>query len=573
MLHVLRHYIPLRKAILIVSETVLLTLAVVAGMSSHLWSADDRMARILATASLDPEQAFWRCLLSAFLVAVLAQIALSFNELYDFRVSSSRYERASRFLGSAGSAILLVTIAIALTRLWEVERVLDFPGLPFAQTVVLVTGSMGLAFVLLYVWRNVFHSILRRSRFNQRVLILGSGRLARRITEELEKRENSGFDIVAMIPSPALPRAGGAPDSSSGGRRSGERRASETSGPLGLSEPGTGNPWFEAGAAGFEAGTAGFEAGATASLPLEASTAPATRSGPRLVVSTHPPEAEPARPAPASLPGQAPLSEVAERLGVSDVVVAFEDRRGGLPTDELLKCRMNGIVVQEAEAFFESLTGKIPAEGMRPSYLIFNRGFVQHPMNELAKRCFDIVLATVLLIVAWPIMLAAAIAIRLDSSGPILFRQERSGQGGRAFVLFKFRSMREDAEKLTGPVWAQADDPRVTRVGRFLRDSRVDELPQLFNVLAGTMSFVGPRPERPTFVEELAEKIPYYNQRLTVKPGLTGWAQINYPYGNTVEDALQKLQYDLFYIKYQSFLFDLSILFNTIKTILLRKGT
>ena len=147
----------------------------------------------------------------------------------------------------------------------------------------------------------------------------------------------------------------------------------------------------------------------------------------------------------------------------------------------------------------------------------------------------------------------------MDSEGPILFRQERMGEGGKSFTLCKFRSMRADAEKLTGPVWAQKDDPRITRVGHFLRRTRVDELPQLFNVFAGTMSFVGPRPERPSFVEELSGQIPYYHQRHIVRPGLTGWAQINYPYGNTVEDALQKLQYDLFYIKYQSFLFDMSI--------------
>jgi len=171
------------------------------------------------------------------------------------------------------------------------------------------------------------------------------------------------------------------------------------------------------------------------------------------------------------------------------------------------------------------------------------------------------------------VMLAVAIAVRLDSPGPVFFRQERTGQGGRPFTLAKFRSMRQDAEKLSGPVWATEDDPRVTRVGRFLRKARLDELPQLFNILAGSMSLVGPRPERPHFVAELAKKLPYYLQRHTAKPGLTGWAQINYPYGSTVEDALQKLQYDLFYIKYQSLLFDLSILFHTVKTVLLRKGT
>jgi lipopolysaccharide/colanic/teichoic acid biosynthesis glycosyltransferase len=170
-------------------------------------------------------------------------------------------------------------------------------------------------------------------------------------------------------------------------------------------------------------------------------------------------------------------------------------------------------------------------------------------------------------------MALTAVAVRFDSPGPILFKQERIGRDGKPFTLIKFRSMYADAEKRTGPVWATEDDPRITRAGRFIRKARLDELPQLFNVLAGNMSLVGPRPEREHFVNELARQIPYYRQRHIVKPGVTGWAQINYPYGNTVEDALQKLQFDLFYIKNQSFLFDLSILFNTIKTVVLRKGT
>lgn len=183
------------------------------------------------------------------------------------------------------------------------------------------------------------------------------------------------------------------------------------------------------------------------------------------------------------------------------------------------------------------------------------------------------VLSAFILLLTWPLMLFTALIVRLDSKGPALFSQERVGLNGARFTLYKFRSMRTDAEKATGPVWAQKDDPRITRTGRFIRKTRLDELPQLFNVLWGHMSLVGPRPERQVFCDDLARQIPYYNQRHIVKPGLTGWAQINYPYGNTVQDALQKLQYDLFYIKNQSFLFDLSILFQTIKTVVLRKGT
>ena len=255
------------------------------------------------------------------------------------------------------------------------------------------------------------------------------------------------------------------------------------------------------------------------------------------------------------------------------VAVALEDRRGNLPTDELLSCRLAGIEVREREALYEQVTGKLAVEAMRPSYLIFNEGFSRSQRSDLAKRSADIALALLILLLTWPLMLLTALLVRLDSKGPALFSQERVGLNGQRFTLYKFRSMRTDAEKATGPVWAQKDDPRITRSGRFIRKTRLDELPQLFNVLWGHMSLVGPRPERQVFCDDLAHQIPYYNQRHIVKPGLTGWAQINYPYGNTVQDALQKLQYDLFYIKNQSFLFDLSILFQTIKTVVLRKGT
>jgi lipopolysaccharide/colanic/teichoic acid biosynthesis glycosyltransferase len=541
MLNVLRHYLPLRKALLILSETVLLTLVVMAVMSSHLWQPTQTTLGILARESLDPLDARWRVSVSSLIVAFLAQLSLAFNELYDFRVSSSRYERMARFLTSTSSAVLLVTLALVMTRAWDVERVLEFPALPFAQTVVLLTTALFAAFLLVFVWRHVFHLILRRSAFHERLLILGSGRSARRLMDELQARENSGFELVALL----------ARSDEVGDRRRGDRRAA------GASEANTGNPWFEASLRNEPAarGPAVFEDLTETKLLL----APAP--GSRLEL------------APAGAGEKEPLPELCQRLRVDLIVVAFEERRGSLPTEELLGCRLDGVQVQEAEAFFERLTGKIQAEAMRPSYLIFNPGFEVHPLAAMAKRLVDFVLAALGLLVLGPLMLAVALAVRLDSAGPVLFRQERVGRRGRAFTLCKFRSMRTDAEKLTGPVWASEDDPRVTRVGKWIRKTRMDELPQLFNILAGSMSLVGPRPERPHFVAELAQKLPYYNQRHTTKPGLTGWAQINYPYGNTVEDALQKLQYDLFYIKYQSLLFDLSILFHTVKTVLLRKGT
>jgi len=535
MLNVLRHYLPFRKALLILSELVLITLVVMAVMSSHLWTPGRPTRNLLALEGLDPSGARWRVLISSVMVALLAQLTLTFNELYDFRVSGSRFERMARFLTSSSSAVLLVTLALALVRVWDLDRILEFPPLPFAQTVVLLTTALFAAFFLVFFWRHFFHLILRRSSFGERLLILGAGRMARRVMDELQGRESSGFELVALL----------APSDRTGERRRGERRGEVAS---------TGNPWFEA-SQREEPSSGVFE----------------DLSETRIMLAPRP--GSPLEVAPREEVRHEPLQEVAARLGVDLIVVAFEERRGSLPTDELLRCRLAGVRVEEAESFFERLTGKIPAEAMRPSYLIFNPGFEMHPMAALAKRLVDFVLALVVLFFAWPVMLGVALAVRLDSPGPIFFRQERTGQRGRPFTLMKFRSMRTDAEKLSGPVWATEDDPRVTRIGRWIRKTRLDELPQLLNILAGSMSLVGPRPERPHFVNELAQKLPYYLQRHSVKPGLTGWAQINYPYGNTVEDALQKLQYDLFYIKYQSLLFDLSILFHTVKTVLLRKGT
>jgi len=271
--------------------------------------------------------------------------------------------------------------------------------------------------------------------------------------------------------------------------------------------------------------------------------------------------------------GEPSLLALVEELNVDLVIVALEDRRHTLPIRELLRCRLAGVEVREREEIYEQVTGRIAVAAMRPSYLIFNEGFRRHPRAALVKRLMDVLCSVVMLALGWPLMLLTAIAVRLDSSGPALFTQRRVGQDGRTFTLRKFRSMRADAERETGPVWTSEDDPRVTRVGRFIRKTRLDELPQLFNVLGGSMSLVGPRPERGHFVDELAERIPYFHQRHIVKPGVTGWAQINHRYGNTVEDAVLKLQYDLFYIKNHSLLFDLSILLGTIKTVVLRRGT
>jgi sugar transferase (PEP-CTERM system associated) len=267
----------------------------------------------------------------------------------------------------------------------------------------------------------------------------------------------------------------------------------------------------------------------------------------------------------------AELPRIVDALHVNRIVVSLADRRGRLPMNELLQAKLTGVRVEDAATTYERITGKILVDDLRPSWLIFSDGFQASRVTRVVKRAFDLVLAVVGFVPAAPLMLATAIAVRLDSPGPALYCQERVGENGRIFTLCKFRSMRIDAERGT-PVWAKDRDDRVTRVGRFIRLTRLDELPQLWNVLRGDMSFVGPRPERPFFVEQLAEAIPFYTARHAVKPGVTGWAQVKYRYGASIEDALEKLRYDLYYIKHLSLVFDFTILIDTVKVIMSGKG-
>jgi len=265
------------------------------------------------------------------------------------------------------------------------------------------------------------------------------------------------------------------------------------------------------------------------------------------------------------------IERLVKEYHVDRIVVGLSDRRGRLPIEELLRAKMTGVRVEDATTTYERVTGKILLDDLRPSWLVFSEGFRVSRLTRLLKRTIDLGLSVTMGIVAFPIMVLTAIAVWLDSGAPVLYRQERVGENGRPFTLFKFRSMRHDAETGT-PVWATAGDDRVTRIGGFIRKTRLDELPQLWNVVRGDMSFVGPRPERPFFVEELAKEIPFYQQRHAVKPGVTGWAQVKYRYGSSVEDAIEKLRYDLYYIKHLSISFDLTIVFDTVKVVLFRKG-
>ncbi|MCB1823068.1 MAG: TIGR03013 family PEP-CTERM/XrtA system glycosyltransferase [Candidatus Competibacteraceae bacterium] len=268
------------------------------------------------------------------------------------------------------------------------------------------------------------------------------------------------------------------------------------------------------------------------------------------------------------------LAKLADELHVDEIVVAMDDRRKGFPVDEILSCKIDGIAISHFLGFFERQTGKVQLEALKPSSIIFAEGFQGMGLRSTVKRVLDVTASLLLLALTWPFMLAAALAIWLESGGrgPVLYRQTRVGFKDRPFEVIKFRSMVVDAEKDGKARWAGKNDSRITRVGAVLRETRIDELPQLFNVLRGDMSFVGPRPERPQFVADLCQKIPCYSMRHMVKPGITGWAQICYPYGASEQDAREKLQYDLYYIKNYSFFFDVVILLQTVHTILWGRG-
>jgi sugar transferase (PEP-CTERM system associated) len=262
-----------------------------------------------------------------------------------------------------------------------------------------------------------------------------------------------------------------------------------------------------------------------------------------------------------------------ERLRVSEVVIAIGERRGGaLPLRQLLDCKLRGVSVVDLQSFFEREQGILRLDGMRPSWMIFSDGFNQGRLRDVVKRFFDIVVAASILLVALPLLLLAGLAIIVGSGFPVFYTQERVGEGGRRFKIYKLRTMARNAEADGKPRWASSQDSRVTRVGRMLRLARIDELPQLINVLKGDMSFVGPRPERPFFVEQLARQIPFYDVRHSMKPGITGWAQVRAPYGATLEESRQKLQYDLYYVKNHSLFLDLMVLLETLHVVLFGRG-
>jgi sugar transferase (PEP-CTERM system associated) len=408
------------------------------------------------------------------LVTLVCQLCLYYNDFYDLTLVQSNRELIVRLLQAVGAAsILLAALYFAIPALVIGD------GIFVSALFVFVVGILG--------WRLLFNSITRSLSLEERILVVGTGEAARKVTRQILAQKDFAYRVIGFIDDDP--------------RRIGER----------IVNPGV--------------------IGTPADIP-------------RLVADHQ----------------------------VDRIIVGLADRRGKFPIDELLQAKLSGVRVEDATTTYERITGKILIDDLRPSWLIFSDGFRVSRLTRWMKRGIDITLSILLGLVAIPAMVLTAIAIALESGLPVLYCQERVGENGRTFTLCKFRSMRMDAEEGGRPVWAKDGDERVTRVGRVIRATRLDELPQLWNVLTGDMSFVGPRPERPFFVAELSRKIPFYQQRHVIKPGITGWAQVKYRYGSSIEDATEKLRYDLYYIKHLSIFFDLTIVFDTVKVVLFRKG-
>ena len=414
---------------------------------------------------------FWgRILLITFII----QISLYYHDLYDFRKKNGMFELSIRIVSAIGVA------CIGLAALYYIfPYVILEQGIFFLAIFVLI--------LFLVSWRLIYQYTCLLGLWNEKVLMVGDGKLAGMIGKEIRSNIDSGYTISAVFSNP---------------------------GKSGLAQ----------------------ELGAEKKDNYKG------------------------------------LYDYCMNNGIRKIIVALEERRGRSPVQDLLNCKMMGIKVLEGFSFYESLSGKVLANDTPPSWLVFSQGFRRSRLTVAAKRSLDIVFASIGILLSLPLQVIIAVLIKITSPGPVFFWQTRVGQMEKAFKVIKFRTMHQNAESRSGAVWAEEDDPRITPAGRVFRKFRLDELPQFLNVLKGEMSFIGPRPERPEFVKQLKRKLPYYGERHSVKPGITGWAQVNYGYGASEEDALRKLEYDLFYIKNLSLIFDLYIILKTVKIVLVGHG-
>jgi sugar transferase (PEP-CTERM system associated) len=462
MLRFFKQYYPVRNAIFVVGEGLFIFISVLIAswiiIGSHFLLSSHELV------------------LKTLLIATVCQLCLYYNDLYDLKVTDSFKELLVRLIQALGASAIILALIYFL-----------FPVCIIGRNVFTVSIALVVAFIV--IWRVGYTHVLNRGLFDQKIVLLGSGDLAKNIFKEIDENRDCGYQIAATV-----------------------NRRADCDTTL-----------------------------ASASLNI-------------------------------CKEGFDDLCQTAKALNIDKMVVAIEERRKNFPIKQLLQCRVDGIEVIEGTSFYEMLTGKLIVEKINPSWLIFSDGFRKSWLQRKLKRSIDLALSLILLVILGPLLLLVAVLIKLDSRGPVFFTQERVGAHRRPYKVYKFRSMVQDAEAKSGPVWAQEEDDRVTRVGKYIRRWRIDEFPQLFNVIRGKMSFVGPRPEREFFVSELEKEIPYYGERFSVKPGVTGWAQVCYPYGSSVEDAKEKLNYDLFYIKNMSILMDLMVIMKTVKTVLFGEG-
>jgi lipopolysaccharide/colanic/teichoic acid biosynthesis glycosyltransferase len=519
----------------------------------------------------------WRAMASLVAAAACVPAALYLADLYDPQVMRNDRARGSRALKALGFSALAAAIF----------GILGGTGLPRGS----LLGTVGVASLGVLLARAAL--IARTDEDgHSRVLILGKGRRAAEVARLIRTEAYGEYEVAGTLdPSIDLKRpANGADEALRAAAASGSTLVGPAQGPLLVPPPGDEpeagislppapmvvqaaqlmvapqtDPLGNAGAAanvdrtqdgaphggsrsmGGSAGGASFESVMASVVQLPSPAAQAM--------------AVPAR----------SLAEAVLHLRVDTVVIASDDQRGQVPVDELIQLRLSGVTVLPAHSFAERVLRRVPLSLLRPSDLAVGQR-LNSPLQVAGKRVFDLAISAVLLLLASPLLLALAVLIKLDSKGPVFYSQERTGRGGKPYRVRKLRTMLRDAERHSGPVWASQQDPRVTRVGAFLRRTRLDEIPQVFAVLRGDMSFVGPRPERPFFVSQLKAQIPFFGLREAVKPGITGWAQIRYPYGATVEDARNKLEYDLYYVQHQSIFLDLAIVFHTAKTVLFGRG-
>ena len=460
-LNIFNHYIPTRKLFFFFLESLFILGMVVLG--AYLRFLSDP-GTISTYEGLFPK---------TLLIVALVQLCLYYFDLYDLRIFRSNLELSIRLLQSLGvSSILLAAIYYL------------FPVVIIGRGIFLISLIfMGMVIIF---WRILYNHILRTKKLDQKIMIIGTGPLAKNIAKDIIEQGDTGFSVIGFI----------------------------------TDSPG--------------------------------------RVGEKLINPT-------------VVGDQSQILDLVTRESVDRIIVALEEMRGKFPETQLLDCKVKGIAIEEGIEFYEHLTGRLQVENLRPSILIFSDGFRKSKLTVWVKRVTGFTLSLIGLALLSPLILIVSILIKIDSRGPVFYKQERVGENGKVFKLLKFRSMVQNAE-VNGPVWAIEDDARITRIGCWIRKWRLDEIPQMLNVLKGDMSFVGPRPERSFFVEQLKKEIPYYNQRFSVKPGITGWAQIKYRYGASKEDALEKLKYDLYYIKNLSPLFDLMIIFETVKVVLFGKG-